>query len=137
MVPKRLVGTVERLERAILRTFPDSEFDLVPDEEDRNAWGLYVYSSATPEMIQELVLDDLARVLIEEDYALYVVGVPRQGQAVTRPFDAMMAQPLDTPVHPTREQALAIVEAGIGGRPDLPPGTEYVRRIRQTWRGFD
>lgn len=35
-----------------------------------------------------------------------------------------------------KEQARAIVEAGIGSRPDLPPGTEYVRRLRKVWRGL-
>jgi hypothetical protein len=43
----------------------------------------------------------------------------------------ILQQPVGTPVNLTREQALAIVRAGIGGRPDLPSGKEYVRRVRK------
>ena len=49
---------------------------------------------------------------------------------------AKLAEPVGTPVKLTREQALAIVHAGIGGRPDLPPGDEYVRKVSKIWRGF-
>jgi len=48
----------------------------------------------------------------------------------------MLRQPLGTPVKLTREQAIKIVQAGIGGRPDLPPGDEYVRRVSRIWKGF-
>jgi mRNA-degrading endonuclease RelE of RelBE toxin-antitoxin system len=33
----------------------------------------------------------------------------------------------------SREEALRIVAAGIGARPDLPSGTEYVNGIRHIW----
>jgi hypothetical protein len=36
----------------------------------------------------------------------------------------------------TEEQAREIVSQGIGGRPDLPPGSEYVERVRGVWRGM-
>jgi hypothetical protein len=48
----------------------------------------------------------------------------------------MLRQPVGTPLKLTREQALKIVHAGMGGRPDLPPGDEYVRRISRIWKGF-
>jgi len=47
-----------------------------------------------------------------------------------------LRQPVGTPVELTREQALAVVRAGMGGRPDLPPGDEYVRKVSKIWRGF-
>ena len=49
---------------------------------------------------------------------------------------AALRQPVGAPVKLTREQALAIVRAGMGGRPDLPPGDEYVRKVSKIWRGF-
>ena len=48
----------------------------------------------------------------------------------------VLRQPVGTPVKLTREQALAVVRAGMGGRPDLPPGDEYVRKVSKIWRGF-
>jgi hypothetical protein len=30
----------------------------------------------------------------------------------------------------TRDEAIAAVEAGIGSRPDLPPGEVFVRELR-------
>jgi hypothetical protein len=48
----------------------------------------------------------------------------------------LLAEPLGSAVPITRKDAIAIVQAGIGGRPDLPSGKEYVRRIRRLWRGL-
>jgi hypothetical protein len=45
----------------------------------------------------------------------------------------VLREPLGSPVNLTREQAIAVVQAGIGGRPDLPTGAEYVRRVRRLW----
>jgi hypothetical protein len=49
-------------------------------------------------------------------------------------LDKILGQPVGTPIHLTREEAIAIVEAGRGGRPDLPPGVEYVRQVSKIWR---
>ena len=51
-------------------------------------------------------------------------------------LDAMLKKPFGTPVRLTKRQALAIVEAGIGARPDLPSGRDFVREIRGAWRGM-
>jgi hypothetical protein len=48
----------------------------------------------------------------------------------------MLKQPIGTPVVLTREEAIAIVEAGRGGRPDLPSGSEYVQKVSKIWRGI-
>jgi hypothetical protein len=49
-------------------------------------------------------------------------------------LDKILSQPVGTPIQLTREEAIAIVEAGIGGRPDLPPGAEYVKDMaRLMW----
>jgi hypothetical protein len=49
-------------------------------------------------------------------------------------LDGILSEPLGTPIQLTREEAIAIVEAGIGGRPDLPPGAEYVKEVaRLMW----
>ena len=49
----------------------------------------------------------------------------------------LLDQPVGTPLPPlTREQAIEIVEAGIGGRPDLPSGREYVKRVAKIWHGL-
>jgi len=48
----------------------------------------------------------------------------------------VLRQPVGSPVQLTREQAIAVVRAGTGGRPDLPPGDEYVRKVSKIWRGF-
>ena len=47
-----------------------------------------------------------------------------------------LRQPLDAPLELTEEEALAILKAGIGGRPDLASGEEYVEEISKIWRGF-
>lgn len=128
--------TVKQLQDAIAAKFPSSQFELIPDEEDAAAWGLHVYSNAAPRKIREIALDEIARVLVEEDFALYVVSIPRKQEAERQAVDVLLEEPLGTPVHLTREQAVAIVEAGIGDRPDLPAGTEYVSQIREAWRGL-
>jgi hypothetical protein len=46
----------------------------------------------------------------------------------------ILAEPVGTPIRLTREEAIAIVEAGRGGRPDLPSGTDYVRKVKKAWR---
>lgn len=43
---------------------------------------------------------------------------------------AMLQEPIDAPVHLTREEAIAIIKASFGSRPDFPPGKEYVRKVR-------
>lgn len=51
-------------------------------------------------------------------------------------FKAMLEQPLGTPVHLTREEAIAIATEAFASRPDLPPGDEYVRKMKRMWRGL-
>lgn len=46
----------------------------------------------------------------------------------------ILDEPVGTPIQLTREEAIAIVEAGRGGRPDLPSGADYVRRMGKIWR---
>jgi hypothetical protein len=38
--------------------------------------------------------------------------------------------------NPVRDAAVRTVSLGIGSRPDLPSGAEYVRRVRGVWRGL-
>jgi hypothetical protein len=47
-----------------------------------------------------------------------------------------LRQPVGSPINLTREQALVVLRAGVGGRPDLPTGREYVRRVRKMWAGL-
>ena len=48
-------------------------------------------------------------------------------------FKAILEQQVGTPLPElTRDEHWAIVREGIGSRPDLPPGKEYVRRL---WGG--
>ena len=49
---------------------------------------------------------------------------------------ALLDEPVGSPLPLTREQAIEIVRAGIGARPDLPTGKEYVRSVRKLWRGL-
>jgi hypothetical protein len=49
---------------------------------------------------------------------------------------AMLDQPVGSPLPLTREQAIEIVNAGIGSRPDLPPGDEFVKQVSWIWRGL-
>jgi len=52
-------------------------------------------------------------------------------------LDKILSEPLGTPIHLTREEAIAIVEAGMGMRPDLPTGSEYVREVsKMMWGDF-
>jgi hypothetical protein len=48
----------------------------------------------------------------------------------------VLRQPVGSPINLTREQALVVLRAGVGGRPDLPSGAEYVRQVRRMWRGL-
>ena len=48
----------------------------------------------------------------------------------------MLEQPVGAPVDLTREEAIAIAREAFGKRPDLPPGEEYVRRLRPIWKGL-
>ena len=57
-------------------------------------------------------------------------------QPPKKSLNEILAQPLGTPLTISRNDAIAIVEAGIGGRPDLPSGREYVRKIAKVWRGL-
>jgi hypothetical protein len=36
----------------------------------------------------------------------------------------------------SRDEALKVVAGGIGQRPDLPSGREYVKRVRGVWKGL-
>ena len=38
--------------------------------------------------------------------------------------------------NPRRDAAIKVVDLGIGSRPDLPSGVEYVRKVRGIWRGL-
>ena len=42
----------------------------------------------------------------------------------------ILRQPVGTPFKLTPEQAKIVLLAGMGSRPDLPSGEEYVRKIR-------
>jgi len=49
----------------------------------------------------------------------------------------ILSEPAGAPIPKlTRRQALAIVTAGIGARPDLPPGSAYVRKVKRYWRSL-
>jgi hypothetical protein len=47
----------------------------------------------------------------------------------------ILAEPVGTPIYLTREEAIAIVEAGRGMRPDLPDGREYVKQVSKLMWG--
>jgi hypothetical protein len=47
----------------------------------------------------------------------------------------ILLEPLGTPIELTREEAIAIVDAGIGERPDLPEGREYVKEVSKLMWG--
>ena len=125
--------TIRGLQQTLSAHLPDARFRLAQDEDDETVLALYVYSEARPSEIRQLTIAQIARSLLDEHAAVYVV--PAVG-AAEPDLEEMLKQPLGTPVRLTLEQALAVVEAGIGGRPDLPAGTEYVRQIREEWRGL-
>jgi hypothetical protein len=50
--------------------------------------------------------------------------------------NAMRQEPIGSPVRLTRAEAQAIAREAFGKRPDLPPGSEYVRRLKPIWRGL-
>jgi hypothetical protein len=43
----------------------------------------------------------------------------------------MLSEPVGTPIKLTREQAIAVVDAGIGTAPAHPTGVEYVRWLKK------
>lgn len=43
-----------------------------------------------------------------------------------------LRQPLGSPIDLSREQALVVLRAGMGGRPDFPTGEEFVNEVRGT-----
>jgi len=49
---------------------------------------------------------------------------------------AMRKERIGAPVDLTKEEALAVAKEAFGKRPDLPPGDEYVRRLKPIWRGL-
>jgi mRNA-degrading endonuclease RelE of RelBE toxin-antitoxin system len=61
-----------------------------------------------------------------------LLGVGKEPRMV-EPEKQTLQKPLR---HLTREEAIRIVTAGIGGRPDLPPGAEYVNSIRHVWKSL-
>jgi len=48
----------------------------------------------------------------------------------------MLAETIGAPADIRRREAMVIVSAAFGKRPKLPPGREYVRRLRPIWRGL-
>ncbi len=49
----------------------------------------------------------------------------------------ILSEPVGTPVPKlTRDQAIAIVQAGIGTAPSQPTGVEYVRHVKKYWRSL-
>ncbi len=141
MSSARLTKTTEGLKRTVTVQFPGARFQLVRDEDDEEAWGLRIYSGADSQQIRDLTIGEISRVLLEEEFSLYVVAVrPEDYDAEPLSKDpavsALLKEPLGAPVQLTRKQALAIVQAGIGARPHLPPGTRYVRQVKEAWRGL-
>jgi hypothetical protein len=55
-------------------------------------------------------------------------------QRIEEKVSRILEEPVGTPIHLTREEAIAIVEAARGGRPGLPTGAEYVRKMKKAWR---
>jgi hypothetical protein len=51
-------------------------------------------------------------------------------------FQAVLRDPRARVPSLTREERWAVIREGIGSRPDLPPGKEYVRRVRPIWGGL-
>lgn len=49
------------------------------------------------------------------------------------PSSFLKAKVRDTP---SRREAVEIIRASFGRRPDLPPGEEYVRRLKPVWAGL-
>jgi len=62
--------------------------------------------------------------------------VPLIDQVSSPRLKELLRQPVGTPVELTPEEAWEIIEAGAGGRPDLPSGKEYVRRVSHIWGAF-
>lgn len=44
----------------------------------------------------------------------------------------VLRQPIGSPINLTPEQALVVLRAGVGSRPDLPPGDQFVNELRKT-----
>jgi len=64
-------------------------------------------------------------------------GAHRKGSIWDEPrIKAMLEEPLGAPVSLTDEEADAIAKEAFGKRPDLPPGEEYVRQVRNVWAGL-
>lgn len=143
MTPSRVAEAVERLENTIRVRAPAARFRLVDIREDQNeqAWGLLVYSHAGPWELSEIIGGEISNMIAKQGLAICVMAAPLEVQTLELAseawdLEALLQQPLGAPVHLTRKQARAIVQAGIGRRPDLPAGTVYVRNIREAWRGL-
>jgi mRNA-degrading endonuclease RelE of RelBE toxin-antitoxin system len=68
---------------------------------------------------------------------VYDVGHRNHETIWQRPkIRALLAQPVGAPIELTPQEARAIAREAFGKRPDLPPGEEYVRRLRPVWRGL-
>lgn len=70
-----------------------------------------------------------------------MAAAKRRPQAKTSIWDkphikAMLKQPLGSPISLTEEEADIIAKEAFGKRPDLPPGEEYVRRLKSVWAGL-
>jgi hypothetical protein len=48
----------------------------------------------------------------------------------------MLSEPVGNPIKLTREQAISVVDAGIGADPGLRSGRDYVREVRRIWGGL-
>lgn len=143
MTSSQMAEAVEQLQNTIRTRTPAARFQLVDIREDENeqTLGILVYSDAGPWELSEIVAGEISSIIAKQGLSICVVAAPpevREEEQIgpTSEIRTMLEQPLGTSVHLTREQAAAIVDAGIGGRPDLPPGTQYVRQIREAWRGL-
>ena len=59
---------------------------------------------------------------------------PIEDHAIEEKVSRLLKEPVGAPIRLTREEAIAIIEAGRGTRRDLPTGAEYVRSVKKIWR---
>lgn len=138
MKAKLADAAIQRLIDSVASEIPQARFQLIRDNDDQKVWGLFIYSNASRRRITELTIDEVSRLALE-GLPLYVVPASQNeyvsghpGRSVHENYNA----PIGAPITLTQDEARTVVRSGIGTRPDLPTGSEYVNGIKGSWEGL-
>jgi len=114
---------------------------LAPEKQEQVARSINHLAEHFPAQKDEVDIDGsdsvlVARISEDETVPERLIVIEVKPEARARALKSGRRRPRHRKRELTREQAAAIVEAGIGNGTNLPSGAEYVDNLRYVWKGL-